>query len=78
MASCSGTSCSVVLAGDGSRVDVLGATISFHGVRGGRATLRVGEQDVSCTQGQSVSSGSLQLECRIVTDDRVEFTVSIR
>ena len=67
----------MVLAGDGSQVDVLGATISFHGVQDGRAALRVGEQDVSCTQGQSVSSGSLRLDCTIVTDNRVEFTVSI-
>jgi hypothetical protein len=67
----------VVLAGDGSHVDVLGATISFHGVQGGRAALRVGGQDVSCTQGQSVSSGSLRLACTAVTGSSVEFIVSV-
>ena len=67
----------MVLAGGGSQVAVLGTTISFHGVQDGRATLRVGEQDVSCTQGQSVLSGSLRLDCAIVTDNRVEFTVAI-
>jgi hypothetical protein len=76
-ASCSGTSCSVVLAGDGSEVEVLDSRISFHGVRDGRAALRVGAQDVSCTHGQSVSSGSLRLECTAVTGSSVEFTVSV-
>jgi hypothetical protein len=67
----------VVLAGDGSKVDVLGATIRFQGVQDGRAALRVGVQDVYCRQGQNVSTGSLRLECTAVTDDRVEFTVSV-
>jgi hypothetical protein len=67
----------VVLAGDGSKVDVLGATIRFRGVQDGRASLRVGGQDVSCRQGENVSSGSLRLECTAVTDNRVEFIVSV-
>jgi len=67
----------VVLAGDGSKVAVLGSTISFHGVQDGRAALRVGEQDVFCGQGQSLLSGSLRLECTTVTADSVEFTVSV-
>jgi hypothetical protein len=76
-ASCSGTSCSVVLAGTGSQVHVLDTTISLQGIQDGRAALRVGDHDVSCTRGQRVSSDSLRLECRTVTDSSVEFTVSI-
>src|SRR4051794_4387551 len=76
VASCSETSCSVTLAGNGSSVDVFGATISFRTIQDGQATLRVGDQDVSCRQGQMVSVGSLWIECAAVTDNRVEFTVS--
>jgi hypothetical protein len=76
--SCSGNSCSVTLAGSGSRATLLGTTISFLGVQDGRAGLRVGEQDVSCAPGQRVSSGPLDLECSAVGADRVEFTASVR
>jgi hypothetical protein len=76
VASCSATSCSVTLAGNGSTVDVLGTTISFRTIQDGQATLRVGDQDVSCRQGQRVSVGSLWIECTAVTDNRVKFTVS--
>src|SRR3954451_22783075 len=76
VASCSETSCSVTLAGNGSTVDVLGTTISFRTIQDGQATLRVFDQDVSCRQGQRVSVGSLWIECTAVTDNRVKFTVS--
>jgi hypothetical protein len=68
----------VTLAGGGSRATVFGTTISFLGVQDGRADLRVGEQDVSCTAGQGVSSGVLDLECTAVGADSVEFTASVR
>jgi hypothetical protein len=76
VASCSETLCSVTLAGNGSAVDVFGTTISFRSIQDGQATLRVGDQDVSCRQGQRVSVGSLWIECTAVTDNRVKFTVS--
>jgi len=76
VASCSATSCSVTLAGNGSTVDVLGTTISFRTIQDGQATLRVGDQDVSCRQGQRISVGSLWIDCTAVTDNRVKFTVS--
>jgi hypothetical protein len=76
MVSCSGTTCSVMLAGNGSRVQVFDTTISLVRVANGQATLRVGDQEISCTQGQSVSAGSLMLECTTVTHDTVTFTAS--
>lgn len=78
LVSCAGTSCSVTLAGDGSRATVFGTAISFLGVQDGRASLRVGDEGVSCAPGQRVSSGPLDLECKAVGDDSVELTVSVR
>jgi hypothetical protein len=74
---CSGTSCSVTLSGSGSSVWILGARISVESINGGRATLRVGDQDVSCTEGESVSVGSLTLTCTSVTDT-VKFRATLR
>jgi hypothetical protein len=68
----------VKLVGDGSRAKVFGAAISFRGVQDGRATLRVGDQDVSCAAGERISSGGLRLRCTAVLDDGVEFTASPR
>jgi hypothetical protein len=76
MVSCSGTTCSVTLAGNGSRVQVFDTTISLVRVDNGQATLRAGDQEISCTQGQSISAGSLMLECTTVTHDTVTFTAS--
>jgi collagen triple helix repeat protein len=77
VASCSGNSCSVTLAGTGSRVQVLGTTISIEAVRDGQATLRVDDQNVTCTEGQSASAGHLTLTCTDVTSDAVTVTVSL-
>jgi hypothetical protein len=66
----------VTLAGTGSRVQVLGTTISFTEVRDGQAALRVGDQDVTCTEGQSASAGPVTLTCTDVTGDTVTMTVS--
>lgn len=74
--SCSGSTCSVTLAGDGSRAHVLGTTITFRGVDGGRATLQVGPQNVSCAGGESVSAGPLRLTCTSVIDDEVTLTAA--
>jgi hypothetical protein len=68
----------VTLAGNGSTATVFGTVISFRGVRTDRADLRVGEEDVSCSPGQRVSSGPLDLECRSVGDDSVDLTVTQR
>jgi hypothetical protein len=75
--SCAGTSCSVTLSGDGASADVFNTTLAFGGVDNGRATLRVGDTEVSCAKGESVDAGPLSLECTEITDDSVKLTASI-
>jgi hypothetical protein len=75
--SCSGTSCSVTLEGDGAKADVLGSRVAFGGVKDGRATLSVVGHSVSCAQGESVHAGPLALECTEVTDDSVKLTAKL-
>jgi len=67
----------VTLAGTGSRVQVLGTRISLEAVRDGQATLRVGDRDITCTEGQSASADSLTLTCTGVTSDTVTVTLSL-
>ncbi len=76
MVSCSGVTCTVTLGGSGARAHVLGATISFESIHEGRATLRVGDRTVSCTQGDTVLAGPLRLTCTAVAPDTVTLTVS--
>ena len=71
---CSGTTCTVSLSGDGAKASILGNDLAFAGVQDGRATLSVGDAEVSCAQGESVSAGPLSLTCTSVTDDGVELT----
>ena len=75
--SCSTSSCTVTLSGDGAEAEVLGTTLSFAGVQDGRASLSVGGASVSCAEGESVSAGPLELQCSSVTDDAVELTASL-
>ena len=75
--SCSTSSCTVTLEGEGTEAEVLGTTLSFAGVQDGRASLSVGGASVSCAEGESVSAGPLDLECSSVTDDSVELTASL-
>ena len=74
--SCSGTTCTVTLSGDGAKATILGNDLAFGGVENGRATLRVGDANVSCAQGESVSAGPLSITCSTVTEDSVELTAS--
>ncbi|WP_040338677.1 hypothetical protein [Candidatus Blastococcus massiliensis] len=74
---CSTSSCTVTLTGNGAEAEILGTTLSFSGVEDGRASLSVGSADVSCTEGESVSAGQLDLECSSVTGDAVELTASL-
>jgi hypothetical protein len=75
--SCSGSSCSVTLSGEGAEADILGTTLSFGGTQDGRASLSVGGASVSCGEGESVTAGPLQLTCSSVSDDSVELTASL-
>lgn len=74
---CSGTSCTVTLPGDGTEVQVLGTAIKLGAVENGRATLGVGGNDVSCSQGEKVSAGPLTLECTTISTDRVSLKASL-
>ncbi|WP_138757195.1 hypothetical protein [Modestobacter altitudinis] len=74
---CSGRECTVTLTGDGAEADVLGTSVVLGGVENGRATFRIGDQEVSCGQGESVSAGPLTLACSSVTDDAVAMTASL-
>lgn len=75
--SCSTSSCSVTLEGSGAEAEILGTTLSFGGVQDGRASLSVGSTSVSCSEGESVAAGPLNLECTTVTEDSVELTASL-
>ena len=75
--SCSGTSCTATLSGEGAEAEILGTTLSFDGAQDGRASLSVGGASVSCGEGETVTAGPLQLTCSGVTDDSVELTASL-
>ena len=75
--SCSGSSCTVTLDGEGSEVEILGQTVTLGGVQDGRATISVGGASVSCGEGESVTAGPLSLECTSVTDGGVELRASL-
>ena len=74
---CTGTSCAVTLSGDGAQADILGTSIVLGAVESGRASIRVGDQEIGCSQGESVSAGPLSLECTTVTEDTVTMTASL-
>jgi hypothetical protein len=75
--SCSTSSCTATLTGDGAEAEILGTKVSFAGTKDGRATLGVGGASVSCAEGESVSAGPLSLTCTSVTDDAVEITATL-
>jgi spore coat protein U-like protein len=74
---CSTSSCTVTLSGEGAEADILGTTLSFGGVQDGRASLSVGGASVSCGEGETVTAGRLELQCSRVTGDSVELTASL-
>jgi hypothetical protein len=75
--SCSGSTCTVTLSGDGAKAEILGTALSFAGVENGKATLSVAGASVSCGEGETVSAGPLSLECSSVTDDSVKLSASL-
>ena len=75
--SCSASSCTVTLSGEGAEAEILGSTLSLGGVQDGRATLSVGGASVSCGDGETVTAGPLQLECSSVTEDSVDLSASL-
>ncbi|SCX45908.1 hypothetical protein SAMN03159343_1698 [Klenkia marina] len=75
--SCSSNQCTATLTGEGSEASILGNSLVFAGTQDGRATLSVGDAEVSCATGESVSAGPLSLTCTSVEDDSVELTASL-
>jgi hypothetical protein len=75
--SCTASSCTATLSGDGAEAKILGTTVTFAGTQDGRATLGVGDASVSCAAGESISAGPLSVTCTSVTDDAVEITASL-
>ncbi|MCO7222279.1 hypothetical protein [Klenkia sp. PcliD-1-E] len=75
--SCSGNSCTATIEGEGAEASVLGTSVVLGGVQDGRATLSVGDAQVSCATGESVSAGPLSLTCTSVEEGRVELTASL-
>lgn len=75
--SCTTSSCTATLSGDGAEADILGTKVTFGGVQDGKASLGVGGASVSCAQGESIAAGPLRLECTSVTADAVEITASL-
>src|SRR3954468_3029240 len=71
---CSGTTCTVTLSGDGAKASILGNDLALADTKDGRAPLSVGDAEVSCAEGESVSAGPLSITCTSVTDDKVELT----
>ncbi len=74
---CTGNSCSVTLSGDGAEADILGTTIVLGGVENGQATFRVGNQDLTCGEGDTTEAGPLTLECTTVQEDTVTLTATL-
>jgi hypothetical protein len=75
--SCTTSSCTATLSGDGAEAEIFGTTVTFGGVQDGRASLGAGGAGVSCAQGESVGVGPLQIECTSVTEDAVEITATL-
>jgi len=71
---CSGTTCTVTLEGDGAKASILGNDLAFAGVQDGRATISVGDAEVSCAEGENVSAGPLSITCTKVSEDSLELT----
>jgi hypothetical protein len=75
--SCTTSSCTVTLSGEGAKAEVFGTTLEFAGTQDGRATLGVAGANVSCGEGENVAAGPLQVTCSSVTDDAVELTATL-
>ena len=75
--SCSGRTCTATLQGDDAKVSILGKSVAFAGTQDGRASLSVGDAKVSCSQGESVSAGPLELTCTEVTGDSVKLSATL-
>ena len=74
---CSGSSCTVTLSPDAGEVEVLGTRMAYEGVQDGEATITVGNETVTCAEGDSVDAGPLSLECTTVSEEELTLTASL-
>ncbi len=74
---CSTSSCSVTLDGQGAEVEVFGNTVTLGSVQDGRASIEVNGASVSCSEGESVAAGPLSVECTSITEGAVELTARV-
>ncbi len=74
---CSGDSCSVTLESGSAETEVLGVTLSYESSADGEATVRVGDRTVTCSEGETVSAGPLELECTTVSEDSLTLTATL-
>ena len=75
--SCTPSSCTATLSGEGASAEILGTTVEFAGTQDGRATLGVAGANVSCGEGEKIGAGPLSITCSSVTDDAVEITATL-
>jgi hypothetical protein len=75
--SCSPSSCTATLSGEGAEAEILGTKVEFAGTQDGRATLGVAGANVSCGEGEKIGAGPLSITCSSVTDDAVEITATL-
>ena len=61
--SCTASSCTATLSGEGADADILGTKVQFAGTKDGRATLGVAGANVSCAEGEKVNAGPLTITC---------------
>ena len=74
---CSGTSCTVTLSPEAGEVDVLGTRMAYEGIDNGVATVVVGDETVTCAEGDSVDAGPLTLECTTVSEETLSLTATL-
>ena len=74
---CSVSSCTVTFTGDGTEFDLLGTTVSLGAVENGRATIGVAGNEISCSEGETVSAGPLSIVCTTVSPDNVVLDASL-
>lgn len=77
--SCGNDSCEVTLKGAGAETELFDDTVPVRldSADGQRAQLTVDDRSLSCTAGETVSSGGLSITCDHVGDDEVTLSVDL-
>ncbi len=74
---CSGTSCTITFGGDGTEVDVLGTTVRLGQVTDGQARIGIAGNDLTCSEGETISAGPLSVECTTISPETVVLNASL-